>query len=168
MNDSVQTEPLHRAYLCLGSNIQPEQNIRAAIRLLRERARVTEVSTCWETEAVRGAATPASAPNFLNIAIRIETPLLPPALKAQLLDPIERELGRVRTADKYASRTIDLDITLFDEQVLDPELWRRVYLATIFSELLPDLRHPSSGELLGEIARRLRETSPAVPHPEIL
>ena len=168
MNGSEEVEHLHRAYLCLGSNIQPEHNIREAVRLLRERARVTKLSTCWETEAVRGASTLPSAPNFLNIAALVETPLPPGALKEQLLDPIERELGRVRTADKYAPRTIDLDITLFDEQVLDPEIWRRVYLATIMSELLPELRHPESGERLEDLAHRLRESSPAIPRPEIL
>lgn len=74
----------------------------------------------------------------------------------------------MRTADKYAPRTIDLDLTLFDEQVLDDELWRRVYMALIFSELLPDLRNPLTGETLVETAQRLRGQHLALAHPEIL
>lgn len=167
MSASARSERLHRAYLCLGSNIEPEGNMRRAVCMLREHAQIISISTCWETEAIRGEQTGRS-PNFLNAAACVLTPLDAAKVKARLLAPIEQALGRVRTADKYAPRTIDLDLTLFDEQVLDDELWRRVYMALIFSELLPDLRNPLTGETLVETAVRLRGQHLALAHPEIL
>ncbi len=161
MNASGSPETRHQAYLCLGSNIEPAQNLRQAIDRLRQRTRLLALSICWETAAVG-----SSGPNFLNIGALVETPLSAAELKEQVLAPIEKELGRVRSADKYAPRTIDLDITVFDGQVLDPEIWRRVYLALIFAEMLPNLRSPESGEPLPETARRLREKDLAIPHPE--
>jgi len=167
LNDSANPDALHNAYLCLGSNIEPAANIRSAVRMLREQAKLGSLSTCWETEAFRGEHT-TIAPNFLNAAACIHTPFGAAELKEHLLAPIERALGRVRTTDKYAPRTIDLDITLYDDQVLDPELWQRVYLAVTFSELLPNLRHPETGETLANAAQRLRRQHAAVAHPEIL
>jgi 2-amino-4-hydroxy-6-hydroxymethyldihydropteridine diphosphokinase len=152
----------HLAYLCLGSNIEPVTNLRKAIDLLRQHTRLLALSTCWESAAVG-----SPGPNFLNIGALVATPLDAAALKEQVLARIETELGRTRSADKYAPRTIDIDITVFDGQVLDADIWRRVYLALIFAEMLPGLRHPDSGETLAEIARRLLEKNPAIPHPEM-
>lgn len=160
-------EAQHHAYLCLGSNIDPEENIRAAVRMLRSRAPVLALSTCIETQAVGSDGQTGSAPNFLNIAACIATSLEPAALKSRLIAPIEQALGRVRTADKYAPRTIDLDITIYDGRVLDPELWKRPYLAITFAELLPNLRNPQSGETLAEAAQRLRQGHLVIPRPDI-
>ncbi len=66
------------------------------------------------------------------------------------------------------SRTMDIDIVIFDGQILDGEIWQRVYLALIFAEMLPDLRHPESGETLAETARRLQQQNPAIRHPEMV
>lgn len=65
----------------------------------------------------------------MNTAAWISTPLSAEELKTQVISVIENRLGRVRTADKYAPRTIDLDIILFDEQVIDDNLWTRDFLA---------------------------------------
>jgi 2-amino-4-hydroxy-6-hydroxymethyldihydropteridine diphosphokinase len=152
----------HWAYLCLGSNIQPVENLRKGIDLLCQRTRLLALSTCWESVAIG-----SPGPNFLNIGARIATPLDAAALKEHVLSPIEKQLGRVRSADKNAPRTMDIDIILFDGQILDATIWQRVYLALIFAEMLPGLRHPVTGETLAETAHRLREKSPAVPHPEL-
>lgn len=162
MNASAKGENEHRAYICLGSNIDPPRNLRAALRLLREQARIVSLSTCWQTQAVG-----TTGPDFINMAACILTPLEPEALKAQVLRPIESQLGRVRGADKYAPRPIDLDITLYDDRVLDPELWRRAYLALVFSELLPHLTNPETGETLPACAARLRENQPARQIPAV-
>jgi 2-amino-4-hydroxy-6-hydroxymethyldihydropteridine diphosphokinase len=194
LNASTHPEKRHRAYICIGSNIAPESNIRAALAVLRECEDVVDVSTCWETEAVvsrkaaaqddaaqddaahnNAAAQPNGtvpgakrSPNFLNMAVCIHTALSPAELKQDVLSPLERSLGRVRTADKYAPRTMDLDLTVYDGEVLDSELWRRLYLALCFAELLPDLRHPETGETLAETAERLKQGRLALPHPELL
>jgi 2-amino-4-hydroxy-6-hydroxymethyldihydropteridine diphosphokinase len=155
-------ERLHRVYLCLGSNIDPEENMRRAVALLREHTRVITLSRCWESEAIG-----SSGPNFLNMAAYIETPLDAAALKEQVLSRIEHQLGRVRTADKNAPRTIDLDITLFDGQVWDPHLWERAYLALTIAELLPEFCHPESGETLPQFATRLQASSPALLRDDV-
>jgi 2-amino-4-hydroxy-6-hydroxymethyldihydropteridine diphosphokinase len=160
--EQLDGKALHRAYLCLGSNIDPEENIRRAVDLLREHTSVIALSRCWESEAIG-----SSGPNFLNTAACIETPLDPAALKEQVLARVEQQLGRVRTADKNAPRTIDLDITIFDGQVLDKHLWDRAYLALTIAELLPDLCHPESGESLPQVAARLQANIWAVPREDV-
>lgn len=163
MNDSENPKPDHRAYLSLGSNIDPEQNMRKALRLLHRQAHLLAISTCWETEAVGRGSTPDTRyPNFLNLAACIATPLEPEALKTELTRPIENALGRVRTADKYAPRTIDLDLIVFDDQILEPDLWKRPFLALTLAELLPYLTNAQTGETLSEAASRLSKGHLAV------
>lgn len=159
----------HQAYLCLGSNIQPEENLRRAIQLLREAGQVQAFSQCFETLAVGSdGKLHADQPSFLNMALCIATPMESSALKSEVIASIERALGRVRTADKFAPRPIDLDIIVFDGEVLDPNLWRRVYIALPFSELLPDLVNPQSGETLRQVAGRLLAKEQAFPRPEVV
>lgn len=107
----------------------------------------------YQTTAVGSAG-----PDFLNQAVYLPTPLDAAALKEQVLRPIENQLGRMRTNDKNAPRTIDLDIIIFDGQVTDNELWRRFYLAAPLAGLLPDLVNPQTGEILSETARRLKNS----------
>ncbi|WP_299028264.1 2-amino-4-hydroxy-6-hydroxymethyldihydropteridine diphosphokinase [uncultured Thermanaerothrix sp.] len=147
---------MHQAYVLLGSNIAPETNIAAAIQRLREVCTVNALSNIWETEAVG-----SPGPRFLNTVAWISTPLDLTAFKAEVLSRIEQDLGRVRTTNKNAPRTIDLDVVVFDEQVLDDNLWQRDFIALPLAELRPDLSRSANDESLAEIARRLRATSSA-------
>jgi 2-amino-4-hydroxy-6-hydroxymethyldihydropteridine diphosphokinase len=165
LNAFVNPEGSHRAYLVLGSNIDPEKNMRQALRLLRKKADVLAISTCWETEAVTSSSTPeVRYPNFLNMAVCFVTGLGPAEIKQQIITPIENALGRVRTADKYAPRTIDLDLIVYEDQVIDPDLWKRPFLALTLAELLPDLANTQTGEKLPEAASRLKMGYMAIPH----
>lgn len=148
----------HQAYISLGSNIQPRENLLEAMKLLREMVTVYTFSTVWETDAVG-----TSGPRFLNTAAWISTPLPANELKTQVISVIENRLGRVRTEDKYAPRTIDLDIILFDEEVIDDNLWTRDFLALTIAELRPDLEQPGEGRTLNQIAQSLRQSSTATP-----
>ncbi|MCC7352157.1 MAG: 2-amino-4-hydroxy-6-hydroxymethyldihydropteridine diphosphokinase [Anaerolineae bacterium] len=148
-----------RVLIALGSNINAEENMREAVRRLAARVRLLAVSPVYETPPVGTI----NQPNFLNAAALIETGLAPADLKAQVLDAIEQELGRVRTADKNAPRTIDLDIALYGDQVLDldhrhipdPDILKYPHLALPLADLAPEQRHPETGETLREIAQRL-------------
>ncbi|RMF45514.1 MAG: 2-amino-4-hydroxy-6-hydroxymethyldihydropteridine diphosphokinase [Anaerolineae bacterium] len=137
-------------YLSLGSNIQPEENLPRALRLLARQVEVVAVSRVWETppEGVEG-------PAFCNAAAHIRTPLSAKQLKWEVLRPIETALGRVRGDDKFAPRPIDLDIILYAGKVLEPDLWRFAYLAIPLADLLPECRHPVSGTRLSQIAQRM-------------
>lgn len=79
-------------------------------------------------------------------------------LKDTVLRPIEKQLGRLRGPDRFAPRTIDLDILIYAAETLDPDIWNLAYLAVPLSEIMPDLRHPQTGEALSEVAVRLKAT----------
>ncbi len=147
------------AYLSLGSNVDKEYNLPAAVRLLAEHGRVLAVSAVYETAPVGNP----DDPSFFNGAVALETSLQPAALKQQVLAVIEQQLGRQRSADPNAPRTIDVDISLFDDAILDlgkrhipdPEIVRFPHIAVPLADLAPDYRHPETGETLAQIAARV-------------
>ncbi len=143
----------HQACLLLGSNIQPEANLSRAIALLENQVRILKISSVWETTSVG-----SGGPNFLNAALLAATSLEAAALKEKVLRPLEARLGRVRSADKNAPRTIDLDIILFDSRLLDPSLWQHAHRAVPVAELLPGYRS-EEGETLQQAAARLAQTT---------
>ena len=165
-----QSEAPNRAFVAIGSNIEPERNLKEAVRRLASRCRLLAVSRVYETKPVGKT----DQPDFLNAAVLVETKLGAAALKAQVLQDIERALGRVRTADKNAPRTIDLDITLFNDQVLeighrhipDPELLRYPHIAVPMADLAPGYVHPESGQTLQEIAACMSLVS-LMPRPDV-
>ena len=132
----------HLACLLAGSNIHPEQYLPLAIEQLQKLMTLLRVSRVWESAPVGTAG-----PNFLNAAILAQTPLDQNDLKTGIIAPLEAKLGRVRTPDKNAPRTIDLDIILYDGQVIDLPLWRFAHRAVPVAELLPDLRSEAGGTL---------------------
>lgn len=145
--------------ISLGSNIEPERNLPEAVRRLARHCRLLAVSRVYETEPV-GKTDQA---NFLNAAVQLATYRTPAALKEEVLLEIEKELGRVRTADKNAPRTIDLDISLFGDHVLelagrhipDPDILEFSHVARPLADLAPEFRHPETGQTLAEIAENL-------------
>ncbi|GAB4532401.1 MAG: 2-amino-4-hydroxy-6-hydroxymethyldihydropteridine diphosphokinase [Anaerolineales bacterium] len=137
-------------YLGLGSNIAAHVNLPHGVRLLAARLTLVRISHAWQTPAEGG-----DGPSFLNAAAHILTSLDAHTLKWEVLRPIETALGRVRSADKFAPRPLDLDIILYDGQILDDTLWQSPHLAVPLAELLPDLTHPVRREKLADVARRL-------------
>jgi 2-amino-4-hydroxy-6-hydroxymethyldihydropteridine diphosphokinase len=156
------TAPEHQACLLLGSNIQPESNLALGVDLLRKKVKIVRISSVWETPSV-GAA----GPDFLNLALLNTTPLQAGDLKMKVLRPLEAQLGRLRSTDKNAPRPIDLDIILFDDQLLDPSLWYFAHRAVPVSEILPGYRS-STGDILSQVASRLAETTPIRLKPGVL
>ena len=148
----------NRVLVSLGSNINPEHNLKAAVQRLASRFRLRAVSPVYETTPVGKT----DQPDFMNAAALVETDLDAAELK-QALQAIEQELGRVRTDDKNAPRTIDLDISLFNDQALevgsrripDPDILRHPHIARPLADLAPQLRHPETGQTLQAIAQGL-------------
>jgi 2-amino-4-hydroxy-6-hydroxymethyldihydropteridine diphosphokinase len=153
----------HLVYIGLGSNIEPEKNLPRALDLLCEHMELEAVSMVWETppEGLKGR-------NFLNAVVRAKTQLSRGILKSLVLRPIEIRLGRKRTANKYSPRTIDLDILVYDDQVVDRNIWEQAFIAKPLSELLPDLTHPVTGMSLQEAAQILASDVNIKPRPEVL
>jgi len=146
------------AYLSLGSNIHPLENVKRALRLLSRQTRLLAVSTFWETEPVGCTG----QPNYLNGAAIVATPLSAAALKEDVLRPIERQLGRVRGDDKNAPRTMDIDLIFFNDDTFQlgrraipsPEVLERAFVAIPLAEIAPDYIHPLTGQSLQAIARQ--------------
>jgi dihydroneopterin aldolase/2-amino-4-hydroxy-6-hydroxymethyldihydropteridine diphosphokinase len=151
-----------RAYIGIGSNIEPEKNVRAAIRLLAQRTCVRAVSTFYLTDPI-GPAGAVGTARYVNGVVAIDTDLAPHELKYTVLRGIEEELGRKRSSDRYAPRAIDLDILLHGDSVInengttipDLKISERAFLAIPLAELDPDLALPGTGARIGEITSRL-------------
>jgi 2-amino-4-hydroxy-6-hydroxymethyldihydropteridine diphosphokinase len=144
----------HSVYLSLGSNINPRENIPQALKLLHSTTPLLKVSSAWCSKAVGTAG-----PDFVNLAAFLQTNYTMEELKDRILCSIEDQLGRKRTADKFAPRTIDLDIILFDGELIDENLAHHAYLILPFSELLPDYIPRGCERSLREMAKDLEESS---------
>ena len=153
----------HLAYLSLGSNIQPETNLVRGIELLRKYGRLERISSAWESESVG-----APGPNFLNACVLLVTPLLQFELKERALRPIETELGRQRSADKFAPRTIDIDIVLFDGISSDDKYWGQAFVVVPLAEIYPEYQNLLTGESIIKTATRLRRQVWMEPRPDVI
>lgn len=136
-----------RAYISLGSNIDPEYHLQNAIRNLTARFGAPVLSTVYRSEAIG-----FTGPDFLNLVAAIDTGRPVQEVHA-ILDEIERANGRERDGIRFASRTLDLDLLLYgdlvcegDELVLPrPEIEQYAFVLRPLSELAPDLIHPLTG-----------------------
>ncbi len=134
----------------LGSNLNPDQNISEALRLLESQVTIRNVSSIYQAPAVG-----SSGPDYLNSAVLIETDSTLEMLRNNILTPIENQLKRVRSSDKYIDRTIDLDVLLFNQTVTDPEIWTQAHVAVPASDVLPEFTNPKTGEKISQAAKRL-------------
>ena len=141
----------HSVCLLLGSNIKPEENLFQAMMLLQREVTVIRSSSIWESEAVG-----SEGPNFLNAAVLVQSTCGKILLKEQVCRPLEAMLGRIRTKDRNAPRTIDIDIIIFDGQVVDPSLWVHAYVAVPVSEILVDYRS-EEGQSLWDFAHKQKQ-----------
>ena len=154
---------LHAVYLGLGSNIAPQVNLPQAVALLRKSVRILALSNVWESPPVSGPG-----PIFLNAAAWIQTRLSVEDLRDRVLRPIEARLGRIRTPDPNAPRTVDLDILIYDGRVIEADLWHQAHLCIPVAEINNGYTHPETGEPIAVIADRLARSTPIRPHPLLL
>lgn len=154
---------LHSAYLSLGSNIQPEINLVKAIRLLQKHGRVEKISNAWESESVG-----AEGPNYLNACVQLITSLDRFELKQNILLPIEVELGRKRTENRFAPRPMDIDIVVFDAFSCDDKYWDQAFVVIPLAEIDPDFQNPVRRETISDTATRLRSQNWMEARREIL
>jgi len=140
----------NEAVISIGSNIQPRENIEECVQLLREHTEVKKISSVWKTQAIG-----SEGPEFFNASIQVFTTLPVENLKKDVLGRIETQLGRVRSRDKNAPRTIDLDIIIFNNQILDDSLWRCLFIALPVSEIKPEIRHPKYDVPLSELVKKM-------------
>ena len=158
--------PSNLAYLSLGSNIEPELNLPKAVEQLAQFGRIKAVSSVWQTAPVGFT----EQPDFLNAAVLLETDLSAMVLRQKAISYIENSLGRIRTENKNGPRTIDIDIMLFNHDVItigarhipDPELLKRSFVAIPMAEIAPNYVHPEAKVTLVEIARQFNPATEAI------
>ena len=139
-----------RAYLSLGSNVDAEAHLRAAVVALRARFGALQVSRAYRFPAVGFAGG-----DFLNAAAAIDSDLDPFALN-DWLHALEDAHGRDRSGPRYGDRTLDIDIVFYDDLVLEgpghlrlprDEL-RHAFVLKPLAEIAPDFVDPGSGRPL--------------------
>ena len=127
---------MNRVIIGLGSNIEPALNIQKTKGILAQKFRVLAESTFKVTKPVGTV----EQPDFINGALLVETELNQNQLKAQLRD-IEVKLGRAQDAIRYDPRTIDLDIVVWNDTIVDRNFYERGFLKESALELIPDLKY---------------------------
>ena len=140
------------AYVGLGSNLGDRE---ATIRRAADLVGALRLSSIRETEPWGYA----DQPLFLNAVAELDSGRTPRALLDRLLD-IEREFGRTRDGPRYGPRTIDLDLLLYGDAVLDepgltvphPRLHERAFVLEPLFELDPELFVPGRGSVAALIA----------------
>ena len=136
-----------RAWLSLGSNIDRERNIRGALRDLAAEFGELVVSRVYECEAVGFDGDP-----FYNLVVGIDSQL-PPLELARAMRAIEDAHGRTRAGDKFAPRTLDIDLLTYGDQVLDEgplrlprdEILKYAFVLGPLAEVAGGERHPVDG-----------------------
>ena len=89
-------------------------------------------------------------------------------LKRRIIRPIEEQLGRRRSKNKYNPRTIDIDIILFDDQPCSDGFWKAAFVMIPLAEIYPEYRNPLTGENIVEAAARLRREVWMEARPKVL
>jgi 2-amino-4-hydroxy-6-hydroxymethyldihydropteridine diphosphokinase len=126
---------MNQAVIAIGSNIDPEKNIRMAIEKIRVNLELRAESAFVTTKPIGDT----DQPDFTNGALLISTYLKRPELK-RWLKSVEKKLGRTISEDKNGPRTIDLDISVWNGKIVDNDVHERGYLKNAVFELLPGLK----------------------------
>lgn len=147
------------AWIAIGSNlVSPLDQVNAALAALADipDSRIVAVSSFYRTPPLG----PQDQPDYLNAAVGLETTLSPEALLDHT-QRIELEQGRVRKAERWGPRTLDLDIMLFGQQVIDSprltvphyDMHNRGFMLWPLFEIAPDLVFPDGATLQDKLNR---------------
>ncbi len=153
---------MERVYIGLGSNLaDPQQQLRGALQALAELpgSRLAAVSSLYASDPLG----PADQPRYVNAVAALETDLEPLAL-LDALQRIELAQGRERKAERWGPRTLDLDILLFGERLIDqPRLQVPHYHMQARPFVLYPLAEIAPPELVLADGRRLVDLLAACP-----
>ena len=140
-------------YISLGSNINREKNTRAGVAALKHAFGELTLSSVYESEAVG-----FTGDAFYNMVISCEVGA-PVHETNQILRDIEDAYGRDRSGPKFSSRTLDLDLLLYDDLQLDEkglklprgEILRNAFVLWPLAEIAPELKHPETKTSYAEL-----------------
>jgi 2-amino-4-hydroxy-6-hydroxymethyldihydropteridine diphosphokinase len=149
--------------ITFGANIDPLNNLYQGLTHLHRAIKIAAISTVWLTQPVPDPEAPQNrdlGESYLNGAILSFNPIAPFDLRT-LLKKIETDCHRVRSPNRFAARSLDLDIALMGEEVVnepllslpDPDILHRPFIALPLAQLLPDQIHPLENRSLIDISR---------------
>lgn len=141
-----------QVYVSVGSNIDREQNIEAALQALTELYGELQLSSVYESDAVGFASEP-----FYNLVLGFTTDQTPQTVQSEL-HRIEDRFGRQRTR-ALSARTLDLDLLLYDDVVMSAgklvlpreDITRYAFVLGPLAEIAGEERHPVSGQCYADM-----------------
>jgi 2-amino-4-hydroxy-6-hydroxymethyldihydropteridine diphosphokinase len=153
---------MKRVFLGIGTNLgNRKNNLESAVEKIGEYiGKVVHCSSVYETEPW-GFET---RDQFLNMVVEVKTKLEPSGVLGRLL-MIESLLGRLREGKSYTSRIIDLDILLYNDQVIEkealviphPRMHERKFVLVPLCEIAPEVIHPKFGKDMKSLLKECRD-----------
>lgn len=142
-----------QAYVSVGSNIEPQQHIRAGLADMQQQYGQLTISSVYESEAVG-----FSGDNFYNLVVGFET-AQPPLIINQTLRVIEQTHGRIRSQNKFSARTLDLDLILYGDMIFQEdklvlprdEILNYAFVLLPLAEIIPNAKHPITQQTYREL-----------------
>lgn len=151
-------------YVSAGSNINPVENLRFAGRELEQKFGRLALSSVYQTAPIG-----LQGDDFLNLVIHFSTRLSVAGIVAEL-ERIQIIAGRDPDAERFSSRTLDLDLLLYGDRISDgppvrlprEDLTEYAFVLQPMAELAPDLRHPLTGTTMRELRSRFDQSEQAI------
>lgn len=122
---------MNTAIIGIGSNIDAEKNIGKMLEILNSHVQVVKISTFLKTKPI-GIT---SQPDFINGAVKVSTELDRTNLEV-LLKAVEDQMGRDRSAPKFGPRNIDLDLAVWNGEIVDNDYYTRDFLQKSVAEVI--------------------------------
>lgn len=149
------------AFVGVGSNVDPEKNILAALPEIESHVQVLDASRFYRNPAL--APDSHERPPFVNGVLKIRTGLTPSDLKYGVLRSVERGVQRSRTGDRYGPRTLDLDLLIYGDLEVDsdgitlpdPDISVQPFWAVPLAELVSEMRPPDTSLSMKELVRTM-------------
>jgi 2-amino-4-hydroxy-6-hydroxymethyldihydropteridine diphosphokinase len=153
-----------RIYISIGSNIKPEQNIRKSITELKQVFNPILISSVYESEAVG-----FDGDNFYNLVVACDTDK-DIFTVIRILQDLENRHGRDRSRPRFSSRTLDLDLLLYDDVVVAEgklqlprdEITKNAFVLWPLAEIAPDVKHPVTSVSFNEMWQNFDKSQQAI------
>ena len=143
---------MNRAYLSIGSNIEPERHVRAAVAALHHRYGPLWISPVYQTLAVGFVGD-----DFYNLVVGLDTDASAEQLAAACRE-IETAQGRLRTDQRFSSRTLDIDLLTLGNAIREDvpilprdEILKYAFVLKPLADIAPEERHPVDGRRYADI-----------------
>ena len=151
---------MFKGYISIGSNIDKDKHIPASLRALEQLFGKLTISSVYDTEPVG-----FTGDAFYNLVVGFDSELGVKEVAKQLRQ-IELDKGRTRDSQKFSARTLDLDLLLYGDLIVNDgrlqlprdEIEHYAFVLEPLAEVAPTLKHPISGQSYGELWEKFDKT----------